>query len=143
MRIVEILAQKGFSVTTVPAATTVRDALTVLSRNSVGALVVSGNGRHIEGIVSERDVVRQIDRHGAGVLDATVASIMSTPVRTCSPDDTPETVMAMMTTHRVRHVPVTIDGELRGIVSIGDVVKSRIEELEDDHRILVEYISAR
>jgi len=143
MRICDILATKGAGVVTVPRETTVRDALTALSRNGIGALVVSPDGAQIDGIVSERDIVRQLDRRGTELLKATVGSIMSTPVHTCGPDDAPDQVMATMTNHRVRHVPVVVDGELRGLVSIGDVVKSRIDALEADHRILVEYISAR
>ncbi|MHB8220688.1 MAG: CBS domain-containing protein [Acidimicrobiales bacterium] len=143
MRISDILATKGNGVVTIPMEATVRDALAELARHGIGALVVSPDGARIDGIVSERDVVRQLDRRGTGLLDATVGSIMSSPVHTCSPDDASDEVMATMTNQRVRHVPVVADGELRGLVSIGDVVKSRIDDLEANHRILVEYISAR
>jgi CBS domain-containing protein len=114
-----------------------------LARRSIGALVVSSDGRPIEGIVSERDVVRRWGGQSEGLMDWPVRQIMSTPVHTCAPDDKTELVMATMTNRRVRHVPVVADGVLVGLVSIGDVVKSRIQELEEDAKVLVEYISAR
>lgn len=143
MRISDILSTKGTDVVTVEKSATVREALACLAEHGIGALVVSSDSHTIDGIVSERDVVRQLHQRGPGLLDATVESIMSAPVHTCAPDDGPEQVMATMTNERVRHVPVVATGELRGLVSIGDVVKSRIDDLEADHRILVEYISAR
>ena len=143
MRIADILANKGSAVATVGRQATVSEVVTELSRRRIGALVVSPDGVHIDGIVSERDIVRRLDRLGADLLSTPVSSIMSTPVFTCSPTDTPEEVMATMTNRRVRHVPVTEDGALCGLVSIGDVVKSRIEALEADHKVLVEYITAR
>jgi CBS domain-containing protein len=143
MHIAEILDAKGSSVATIGREATVGEAVGELTRRSIGALVVSGDGAHIDGIVSERDIVRRLDHLGPALLDTSVATIMSTPVHTCSPDDTPDAVMAMMTDRRVRHVPVLRDGVLCGLVSIGDVVKSRIEALETDHKLLVEYITAR
>jgi CBS domain-containing protein len=143
MHIGDIVARKGSTVATVPTGTTVAGAAAEMTRRSIGALVVSADGSSIDGIVSERDIVRELHRQGAALLGATVGSIMSTPVHTCSPGDAPEDVMAVMTNFRVRHVPVVEGGELRGLVSIGDVVKSRIQDLEDDHRVLVEYITAR
>jgi len=143
MRIADILANKGSFVATIGREVSVSEAVAELSRRSVGALVVSPDGIHIDGIVSERDIVRRLDRMGVDLLASTVESIMSTPVFTCSPDDTPEAVMTTMTNRRVRHVPVMLDGQLCGLVSIGDVVKSRIEALEADHKVLVEYITAR
>ena len=143
MRIADILATKGSDVATVPRHLTVGDAVAELARRSIGALVVSDDGTRIDGIVSERDVVRSLATDQAGLLDRTVASIMSSPVHTCAPDDGVETVMTTMTNRRVRHVPVTQDGRLCGLVSIGDVVKSRIEELQRDAKLLVDYITAR
>ncbi|MGH9092937.1 MAG: CBS domain-containing protein [Acidimicrobiales bacterium] len=143
MHIVDILAAKGSAVATISRTATVGDAVRELAARSIGALVVSEDGAHIDGIVSERDIVRRLDRSGSELLSSPVASIMSTPVHTCSPDDTPEAVMEIMTHRRVRHVPVVSDGRLTGLVSIGDVVKSRIEALEADHKVLVEYITAR
>ena len=143
MRIADILASKGSFVATIGRQVSVSEAVAELARRSIGALVVSPDGIHIDGIVSERDIVRRLDRLGVDLLGSTVESIMSTPVFTCSPDDTPESVMTTMTNRRVRHVPVMLDGQLCGLVSIGDVVKSRIEALEADHKVLVEYITAR
>jgi CBS domain-containing protein len=143
MRIVDILTAKGSAVATISRNATVSEAVAELSRRSIGALVVSPDGTRIDGIVSERDIVRRLDRLGTELLGASVASIMSAPVHTCTPDDTSEAVMTTMTNRRVRHVPVVRDGVLCGLVSIGDVVKSRIEALEADHKVLVEYISAR
>jgi CBS domain-containing protein len=143
VHIVDILANKGTTVATIARDATVGEAVSQLSRLSIGALVVSADGSIIDGIVSERDIVRRLDHLGADLLATSVASIMSTPVHTCSPDDTPEAVMATMTNRRVRHVPVMHEGRLCGLVSIGDVVKSRIEALEADHKVLVEYITAR
>jgi hypothetical protein len=121
----------------------VSDAVAELRLHGVGALVVSPDGEHIEGIVSERDVVRGLsDRQGA-LLDQTVASIMSPTVYTCSPDDETESLMATMTERRIRHVPVVRDGILCGIVSIGDVVKSTIDGLENDKKELFDYINGR
>jgi CBS domain-containing protein len=130
-------------VATISADATVMDAVDLLRREGIGALVVSEDGRHIDGIISERDIVRGLtDRH-VSLMEQSVASIMSTTVYTCSPEDDIEALMATMTNRRVRHVPVVQDGELAGIVSIGDVVKSRIRELEKDRDELVDYINAR
>jgi CBS domain-containing protein len=106
-------------------------------------LVVSSDGRAVEGIISERDVTRALDRLGGTILDEPVHMIMSSEVRTVSPDEKVESLAVMMTEYRIRHVPVLEDGALAGIVSIGDVVKSRIEELEEDRDALFKYINAR
>ena len=142
MRISNLLAAKGSTVATITGESTVADAVAELARLRIGALVVSSDGAHIEGIVSERDIVRALgDR--PGLLDDTVNSIMTSIVATSSPDDEIESLMKTMTERRIRHVPVVSDGVLAGIVSIGDVVKSRIDELEKDRKELVEYITAR
>ncbi|HEY5244397.1 MAG TPA: CBS domain-containing protein [Acidimicrobiales bacterium] len=143
MRIVDILEAKGSTVATISGDATVGDAVAELARRSIGALVVSTDGSHIEGIISERDVVRRLGREQEGLMRRPVRAIMSAPVHTCAPDDTTENVMATMTNRRVRHVPVVADGAMVGLVSIGDVVKSRIQELEEDAKVLVEYIGAR
>jgi len=143
MHIVDILATKGSEVATIARGSTVREAVAELTRLSIGALVVSDDGIRIDGIVSERDIVRRLDRMGADLFEASVASIMSTPVHTCTPEDSPDAVMTTMTNRRVRHVPVISEGVMCGLVSIGDVVKARIEALEADHQVLVDYITAR
>ena len=143
MRISELLKVKGSTVATVAPETTVRAVVADLTERNLGALVVSSDGTTITGIVSERDVVRAIHRFGPAILDAEVRMIMSAEVRTCAPGDEVESLAKTMTEHRIRHVPVTEGGALVGIVSIGDVVKSRIDELESDRDALVNYISAR
>jgi CBS domain-containing protein len=143
MKISLILSGKGASVATITAGTTVGEAVDELAAHRVGALVVSADGEHIEGIISERDIVRGLADRRNSLLDETVSSIMTSEVFTCSPDDEVETLMRAMTDRRIRHVPVVENGSLCGIVSIGDVVKSRFDELEKDNQELVEYIHAR
>lgn len=143
MHISSLLADKGSSVVTIPADATVAEAVAELERHRIGAIVVSGDGSHIDGIVSERDVVRELGHVGGELLDHPVRNIMTEVVVTASPEEEVDSLMATMTDNRVRHVPIVADGVLRGIVSIGDVVKSRIGELEKDRKELVEYITAR
>jgi CBS domain-containing protein len=140
MRISDILRNKGNSVQTVRPDATVRQLLAALAEHNIGALVVSEDGETIVGIVSERDVVRQMHQRGAGLLEAPVASIMTADVRTCAPDTHVESLRSTMTDHRIRHVPVVQDNRLIGLVSIGDVVKSTISELETEREHLVGYI---
>ena len=143
MRIATLLSAKGSDVATITGDTTVAGAVAELHAHGIGALVVSSDGEHIDGIVSERDIVRALfDRHEA-LLDEPVRAIMTSTVFTCSPDDDTEVLMTAMTERRIRHVPVVDGGTLCGIVSIGDVVKNRITELERDRKELVEYINAR
>jgi CBS domain-containing protein len=143
VRISTLLANKGSAVATIRGDATVADAVWELARHHVGALVVSTDGQTIDGIVSERDVVRAMSARGEGVVHELVSSIMSSTVTTCSPEDEAESLMRTMTDRRIRHVPVTDGGRLCGIVSIGDVVKDRIEELEKNRTELIEYITAR
>lgn len=143
VRISALLEEKGAWVATVPTRATVGQVVDRLTRFGVGALVVSDNGRTIEGIVSERDVVAHLSHPDGGGLDAPVSVIMSAAVRTCDLADDTETLMSTMTEHRIRHLPVVSDAGLCGIVSIGDVVKCRIAELERSRRELEDYITAR
>ncbi len=140
MLIGTILQAKGSNVATVRPGTTVTELLAVLAEHNIGAAVVSEDGSSIMGIVSERDIVRRLHDHGAEVLGASVASIMTTEVRTCPPDAKVDDLRQTMTTHRIRHVPVVAEGRLVGIVSIGDVVKSAIEALETEKAYLVDYL---
>lgn len=126
-------------VVTVGPAATVRELIALLTQHNVGALIVSTDGSRMEGIVSERDVVRRL-HEDAAVLDATVDSIMSTQVRTCEGASTVDELMQVMTELRIRHVPVLADGKLTGIISIGDVVKSRIGQLEFERDQLDNYL---
>ncbi len=143
MNVEALLARKGAFVATAAPLDPVRSALATLVHNRIGALVVTSDGRAVDGIISERDIVSGLDRTGGEVLDSTVGSIMSTAVRTCSPADDLASLMETMTAHRIRHLPVVRDGVLGGIVSIGDVVKARVDELELERRVLDDYIHAR
>jgi CBS domain-containing protein len=140
MRIADVLRNKGSTVVTASPETTVTELLAGLARHNIGAMVVAGPDGLV-GIVSERDVVRKLHERGASLLDRPVSEIMTTVVATCTPRDNVDELSVLMTQHRVRHVPVLDDGRLAGIVSIGDVVKTRMEELEATHEHLEAYIS--
>lgn len=142
MLIQEVLARKAPGVLTVPAQTPVRDLLSRLAEHHIGALVVSPDGSTVTGIVSERDVVRRLVVTGTALLDQPVSQIMTARVRTCSLTDTVEELMVLMTQLRFRHVPVVDGGRLVGIVSIGDVVKQRLGELQTERDQLSAYINS-
>lgn len=142
-RVSNLLESKGTEVATVAPDASVAAAIAELARLRIGALVVTADGSHIDGIVSERDVVQRLHQLRGGLLDEPVSAIMSTTVETCRPTDDVESLMRTMTERRVRHLPVVEGGVLSGIVSIGDVVKQRMGELERDRHELLEYISAR
>ena len=141
MRISDVLRVKGEQVVTVEPGIDVTRLLAVLAEHRIGAVIVSGDGKRVDGIVSERDVVRALAARGAGVLSEPVSAIHTTQVRTVSPDAALEDVERLMTEHRFRHVPVIEDGGLVGIVSIGDVVKHRIDELQSERDQLTAYIT--
>jgi len=143
MQVSELLHTKGSDVVVIEQSATISAALASLKTHNIGALVVSDDGKAIQGILSERDVVRSLAEQGAPALEASVGSIMSSVVQTCSPDDSVESLVTVMTNHRVRHIPVTDEEVLVGIISIGDVVKTRMQELEKDRDALVEFIHAR
>lgn len=128
MRVSDILDAKGREVVTVPAMTSVRGLAKLLRTRRIGAVVVVDDEGRMIGIVSERDIVHHIAVHGEAVLLRHVDEIMSASVEVCHPDDRIKHVMAMMTQHRVRHLPVLDQGRLAGIISIGDVVKHRLKE---------------
>ncbi len=142
MRINDVTRHKGTDVVTIAPDASVGDLLDLLSRNGIGAVVVSRDGRAVEGIVSERDVVRHLQARGVAVVDAAVADIMTSEVSTCAPTDDVEQLMRQMTELRVRHVPVVENGVLHGIVSIGDLVKHRIDELQLERDELVGYLNS-
>jgi CBS domain-containing protein len=141
MRIADVLARKGDAVVTIAPDRTVRELLALLAEHGIGAVVVSSDGTTVAGIVSERDVVRGLHASGDAVLDGPVDAIMTAEVQTCTPDDTVEGLMETMTARRFRHVPVVVDGALVGIMSIGDVVKRRLEHLQAERDQLTAYIS--
>ena len=140
MRINDVLKGKpSHDVITITPDATVRELVDLLATHNVGALIVSVDGESVDGIVSERDVVRRLhDR--SDVLDIVVSEIMTSTVRTCEGDEALTELMQMMTEHRIRHVPVLSDGKLTGIISIGDVVKNRIGELEFERDQLDSYV---
>ena len=139
-----ILRAKGTRVATIKPDATVVDLLRGLRDEGIGAMVVSDDGYHLDGIVSERDVVRALARVGARVLQQPVSEIMSTEVMTCSPTDSVKSVMELMTRHRIRHLPVMSNGRLAGIISIGDVVKNRLDEMATETSVLREtYLGGR
>jgi|SRR5688572_29747146 len=142
MSIQSILAHKGSKVITLAPDAKVGVAAHRLRLEGIGAIVVSGDGRHVEGILSERDIVHGLTEHGASVTDLPVSALMSRNVHTCRPDGEIRAVMRLMTQHRIRHVPVIDNGALAGIVSIGDVVKSRLEDMELEANVLRDYAVA-
>ncbi len=141
MRIADVLRNKGGAVATVKPDASVSELLAGLAEKNIGAMVVVGADGSLEGIVSERDVVRQLHKQGSGVLEQPVSKIMTSVIATCKKTDTIDAISALMTENRVRHVPVLDNDRLIGIVSIGDVVKNRIDELEAEHAQLQSYIT--
>ena len=142
MNVEGILRAKGARVVTIKPDASVADLVSGFSDERIGAMVVSVDGNHVDGIVSERDVVRGLATVGPDVVRRRVADIMTITVTTCSPTDSVKSLMELMTRLRIRHVPVVVDGRLAGIVSIGDVVKTRIGELEFEREQLSSYISS-
>lgn len=140
MKIEDVVRAKGTDVVTIQPAATVKQLVDLLAEHNIGAVVVSTDGRHIDGIVSERDVVRRLASAGSSVLDAAVSEIMTKTVKTCVPSDSIEDTAREMTYSRIRHLPVVVDGELRAVVSIGDVVKYRIDQLTDERNHLLGYL---
>jgi CBS domain-containing protein len=141
MRVHDVLASKGSdAVHTITPEAPVYELLDVLADRNIGALIVSPDGRTMVGIVSERDVVRAL-RHAEDARGMAVSDIMTTEVRVCSPEDSLGTLMAVMTEHRVRHVPVVDEGRLVGVLSIGDAVKHRMEQLEFERDQLSSYVA--
>ena len=141
MRITDVLRVKGMRVVTVNPDIKVRALLDVLAEHGIGAVIVSHDGISIDGIASERDIVQALARRGAAVMSEPVTAIYTAEVHTVTPQTPIEEVMRMMTERRVRHAPVVIDDRLYGIVSIGDVVKIRLGELETERTALTDYIT--
>jgi CBS domain-containing protein len=141
MNVHAILRNKGKSVVTIHPDATVERATAVLRGRGIGALVVSDDGENVIGILAERDIVDGLGRHGADLLSLSVTEIMTCPVVTCEPADSVAELMAEMTTRRIRHFPVVDDGRLVGIVSIGDLVKSRLDEIEFEAHSMRSFIA--
>ncbi|MFT3970653.1 MAG: CBS domain-containing protein [Micropruina sp.] len=142
MKIEDIIRSKGAGVVTVEPTATVAELVALLGEHRIGAVVVSSDGVGVTGIVSERDVVRKLGDVGAAVLTLPVSEIMTTSVHTCTPADTLEETAHTMTYQRIRHLPVVVDGQLHGVISIGDVVKHRIDQLLDERNHLLGYLHA-
>lgn len=143
MNVALLLRSKGSDVATVRPDTRMSTVVRQLRLKGVGALVVSEDERTVQGLISERHIVHALAAHGPDLLDQPVAEVMSRSVITCTPRDNVKQVMAMMTRHRERHIPVVESGHLCGLISIGDVVKSRLDEMELEANVLRERVIAR
>ncbi len=141
MNVEAILRNKGRNVITVAPDAKVAAAAALLRHHGIGALVVSRDGRTVDGILSERDIVHALAEHAGAALDFEVARLMSRRVITGKPEDSIAELMALMTERRIRHIPVIERGALAGIVSIGDVVKSRLDEVESEASSMREFIA--
>ncbi len=142
MSVAHILKQKGATVLTVKPADSVQSIVDMLAKHRIGAVVVMNEEGGIAGIVSERDVVRAMAGNAAAVTAKSAADIMTAKVRTCTPTDTEADLMALMTEHRIRHLPVLASGKLAGMISIGDVVKLRMETMELEAEQMKSYIAS-
>jgi len=140
MTVKAILSKKGTDVLTIEPTKNLADATRLLAEHAIGALVVTGPDRRIVGIVSERDIVQELAAHGPASLDLPLTDVMTRRVMTCSINDTVSSVMEQMTQGKFRHLPVVEQGRLSGIVSIGDVVKYRLQEMEHEQSALRDYI---
>ena len=140
MKLEDVIRSKGSSVVTIAPTSTVAELVALMADNNIGAVVVSSDGHHITGIISERDIVRGLAGSGHGLLEATVADLMTGDVVVGHLEDRIEDTAHTMTQKRVRHIPIEVDGELSAIVSIGDVVKYRIDQLTDERNHLLGYL---
>ena len=141
MHVKNILSAKGTNVVSIEPTATLETAVRTLAENKIGALLVLGPDRRVIGILSERDIVRVLAQHGASVLAQPLSQVMTRKVVTCSPSETIGVIMERMTAGKFRHLPVVEQGRLAGIISIGDVVKWRLEEIEGETNALREYIA--
>jgi len=140
MKVSDILAAKGREVVVIEPTTNLQSAAKLLSSRKIGVVVILGAGGRISGILSERDIVRAVSEHGPSALDLPVGQAMTRDVATCSEDDTCAEIMERMTTRKFRHLPVVRDSQMVGLVSIGDVVKQRVEEIERESEAMRDYI---
>ena len=143
MKVNAMLDAKGHKVITMAPETRISTIAHRLQLERVGAILLCVDGKTINGIITERDIVHGLVKYGAELQDRPASELMTKDVVTCAPDDKITEVMAIMTQRRVRHIPVTENGELCGIVSIGDVVKNRLDEMEMETRVLRDYVTAR
>lgn len=143
MKVREILGGKGSEVATIRPDSTISMAASLLKLKKIGALVVSEDGKGVAGILSERDIVRGLVDNGRELMDMPVADLMTSTVKTCHLGSDLNEIMVEMTRSRIRHLPVVEEGQLSGIISIGDVVKNRLDELETETSVLRDYIVGR
>ncbi|HYB10844.1 MAG TPA: CBS domain-containing protein [Alphaproteobacteria bacterium] len=141
MQVSHILKTKGSTVTTIAPEVTIAEAVRTLSKKRIGAVLVMGPDEKLQGILSERDIIHGLAEHGIRLLDMRAAELMTKAVVSCKPDNTVDEIMREMTNRRIRHLPVVEGGRLKGIISIGDVVKSRLEELSAESDMLRNYIA--
>ena len=141
MYVSALLENKGADVVTAAPNTTINQAVALLAENKIGVLVISASGKSVDGILSERDIVRALAEQGNDLGSTDAATLMSRDVVSCAPGDTIESLMGLMTERRIRHLPVLEDGILAGIVSIGDIVKHRLAEIESEADALRQYVT--
>jgi CBS domain-containing protein len=141
MQVAKILAAKGSKVARVGSKTKVADAAKILKRENIGAIVVADDEHSVDGVLSERDIIHGVAENGPHALELPVTALMTHEVITCSEERLVEDLMRVMTEHRIRHLPVLRDGRLAGIVSIGDLVKHRLDELENESATMRDYIA--
>ncbi len=140
MNVKTILAAKGGDVISIEPTATLAVAAKLLAKHRIGAVVIRGAGNRLAGILSERDIVRSLSELGGAALDQPVGQVMTRDVETCSEDDSIADIMERMTARKFRHLPVLTNGKLVGLVSIGDVVKQRVEEIESETEAMRDYI---
>jgi CBS domain-containing protein len=140
MNVKAILAAKGGEIVCIEPTADLAAATQLLSANRIGAVLIKGAGGHIAGILSERDIVRALSQHGAAALALPIGQVMTREVTTCTEEDNIATIMERMTAGKFRHMPVVSKGHLVGLISIGDVVKQRVEEIESESNALRDYI---
>lgn len=143
MKVSDILGHKGNNVVTVRSDDTIDTFVHKLNLERIGAAIVSDDGSSVEGIISERDVARGLAEYRKELLAMPVSKLMTRSVLTCSPEDSVKDVMELMTQRRVRHLPVMAEGKLAGVVSIGDVVKNRLEDMQMETNVLRDYVIAQ
>ena len=141
MNVETILGNKGRDAATIRPGETVGTAIEALVSRNIGALVVSEDGENVDGIISERDIIHAFARHGTDLRSLTVTEVMTQSVVTCDPADSIAELMAQMTNRRIRHLPVLHNGQLCGIISIGDLVKNRLDEIEYEAKSLRSFIA--
>jgi CBS domain-containing protein len=141
MYVSALLENKGANVITAAPNTTIDKAVALLAENKIGVLVISADGKSVDGILSERDIVRALAEQGNDIGNADAATLMSRDVVSCAPGDTIESLMGLMTERRIRHLPVLENGKLAGIVSIGDIVKHRLAEIESEADALRQHVT--